>query len=211
MGGVSSVAPKPSKWLRLFQGLTLFGVLSPTIYYAFDGEIPIAIVLLLLVLTIFGFISAVLWMYQLNTWRVVFPMLLTFALMPFALFSCAGIANKFELDAVRNKVLEQLGSDSNFTVRSAEYHLTGFDPSASWEIEVPKTLPAPVLGWGPGLIEPDIDFSLLELDEGSYSHTDLGERLAKVPGIADTSSFESMRRIPITPLCAVRPDTAMLS
>ena len=51
-------------------------------------------------------------------------------LLPFALFSNAGIWHKFHLDAVRDKVLAQLGSGPNFIVRSADYHLTGLDPSA---------------------------------------------------------------------------------
>lgn len=180
---------RPSKWLRLFQCLTVFGVLAPPLYIAFIDQLPVELEMLLMLLTILGFIGAFLWMYSLNTWRAVFLMLLVFALFPFALLSYGGIAKKFELDAVRDKVLEQLGSDSNFIVRCSDYDLPGIDPSADWEIELQRTLPAPVLGWGPQLIEPAIDFSLLEVSEAWYSHADIAQRLAGVPGITNSSGF----------------------
>ncbi len=189
MGIVKPHALKPSNWLRLFQCFTLFGVLAPPVYIAFIDELPVTAELLLLLFTILGFIGAVLWMYSLKTWHVVFPMMLAFALFPFALLSYGGIAKKFELDAVRNKVLAQLGSDSNFIVRRDDYDLPGIDPSANWEIELQQTLPAPVLGWGPELIEPAIDFSLVEVSEAWYSHADIAHRLAGVPGITDSSGF----------------------
>ena len=158
-------------------------------FIVFDGDLPVVLELLLMLLTMLGFIGAFLWMYSLDTWRAIFPMLLVFALFPFALLSYGGIAIKFELDDVRDKVLEQMGSDSNFIVRRADYDLPGIDPSANWEIELHQTLPAPVLGWGPELIEPAIDFSLLEVSEAWYSHAEIAQRLAEVPGITDSSGF----------------------
>ena len=159
------------------------------VYYAFDSELPVNTVLLLLMLTILGFFGTVLWMYWLRTWRAVFPMLLAFVLFPFALLSNAAIWTKVDLDSVRDKVMAQLGSAPNFIVRRADYHLTGFDPSGSWEIELVQPLPAPVLGWGPGLTEPDIDFSLLDVSEAWYSYTDIADRVAGVPGIANMRDF----------------------
>ena len=202
MRAVRPFAPRPSNWLRLFQCLTLFGVLAPPVYIAFIDKLPVTAELLLLLLTMLGFFSAVLWMFWLKTWLVVFPMLLAFALLPCALFSNAGIWHKFHLDAVRDKVLAQLGSDSNFTVRRADYHVTGFDPSASWEIELQQPLPAPVLGWGPKLIEPDIDFLLRDATDEWYGPAAIAKRLARVPSITDASGFRVYAAdTHYTPLC----------
>jgi len=189
VNNIRSGTRRPSSYLRVFQCLTLLGVLAPPIYVACIDQLPVAIELFLLVLVVLGFIGAVLWMCWLKTWHVVFPMLLGFALFPFALISYAGIMSKFNLDAVRDKVLAQLGSDSNFIVRRADYEVIGFDRSASWEIELLQPLPAPVLGREPGLIEADIDFFLRNSDEDYSSPAAIAKRLARVADITDTSGF----------------------
>ena len=201
MARIESSVRRPSKYLRVFQYLTLFGVLAPPIYIACIDQLPVTVELLLMVLTILGFVGAVLWMYCLKTWHVVFPMLLVFVLLPFAVISNAGIWSKFDLDAVRDKVLAQLGSGPNFLVRHAHYEVIGIDPAASWEIELLQPpLPAPVLG----LTEPDIDFFVGNADEDWYSPTAIAQRLAGKAGIADTASFRLYGRIPMTPFFAMR-------
>ena len=189
MASIESSVRRPNKYLRVFQCLTLLGVLAPPVYIACIDQLHVTVELLLMVLTILGFVGAVLWMYCLKTWHVVFPMLLVFVLLPFAVISNAGIWTKLDLDAVRDKVLAQLGSGPNFIVRSADYHLTGLDPSAYWEIELLKPLPAPVLGWGPALLEPDIDFFVANADDAWYSPAAIADRLAGVAGITVTSGF----------------------
>ena len=171
-------------WLRLFQSLALLGVLAPTVYFAIDGA-PVGVVLFLLMLTMLGFIGAVLWLLCVDTWHMISPLALALMLFPLALFSVAGIGAKFELDAIRDKVLMQLGAKTEFRVRRSSYSLPGFDPSGFWEIELLKPLPAPRLH----LVPPDINFSVRDATDAWYGPAAIAKRLVSAPSITDTHRF----------------------
>jgi hypothetical protein len=143
--------------LRLLQSLAGLGLLAPCAYVLCQGDMPVALELLLMLTVILGFLSAIIWLLYLKTWHAIFPMLFIFALSLPTLFSYAGIAHKWDLDAVRDQVLRQLGA-TDFVVMQSDYSLVGFDPAGSWQIALSTPVASPTLG----LAEPNIDFYLCD-------------------------------------------------
>jgi hypothetical protein len=175
--------------LRLLQSLAVLGLLAPCAYLLLEGDMPVAVEMLLLLTVILGFLSAIVWLFWLKTWHALFPMLFILALFLPAVISFGGIAHKYDLDAVRDQVLQQLGA-ADFVVLQSSYVLPAFDPAGSWQIALSQPVIAPKLG----LAAPNINFFLC--DQPSLKITNADATLAQEPQeyCADTH---------FSPLCAL--------
>jgi hypothetical protein len=149
--------------LRMLQSLAVLGLLAPCAYVLLAGDMPVAVEMLLLVMVILGFLSAIIWLFYLKTWHAILPMLIIWALFLPAVMSYGGIAHKFDLDAVRDQVLRQLGV-TDFVVQKSNYVLPAFDPGGSWQIALSRAVaaPTPTPTPTPSLAEPNIDFFLCD-------------------------------------------------
>jgi hypothetical protein len=175
--------------LRFLQSLAVLGLLAPCAYLLLEGDMPVAVEMLLLVTVILGFLSTIVWLFWLKTWHAIFPMLFILALFLPAVLSFGGIAHKFDLDAVRDQVLQQLGA-TDFVVQKSSYVLPAFDPAGTWQIALSQAVASPKLG----LADPNINFSLCDPGILKIKNADGNFAQAQQEFCADTH---------FSPLCAL--------
>jgi hypothetical protein len=107
--------------VRIYQLLTLLGLIA-VVGFIGANDLPRSAQIVCFIAIIVGFFSAVLWAWRLTTWRVLLPLILSVTLLLPAWLSVIALHTNYCLDAIRDKILQQLAIDGA-TVRQSNYDL----------------------------------------------------------------------------------------